>query len=351
MTCLNIPINNIHSKTHSPRLTVIIYAVLIFLLTASSVRAQGTFTCFQGESATGASAWLVSTDNCDASGVPDASLCPAACEADLDCRLASTPPREVGGVRCKSSASVTLVPWGGACNPADATRVCDPASSYVLSCQNNLCLISPAASRLPLGAECKATLECAGGLSGTQCLSTGAGGKTVCTETGSLEAETIPEGGACSEDWQCDGSLDCIDGICGVKPEEDSGPKLGAFDYCKQVPDGDQRQACEDCLSQGGTSADGTQKTVYTAVGCIHTGENLLVADLITLFLGVSGGIALLSILAASFLFSTSRGDTNKVKQAKDLMTAAVSGLFFIIFSVIILNFIGVQILRIPGLS
>ncbi len=131
----------------------------------------------------------------------------------------------------------------------------------------------------------------------------------------------------------------------------EGGPKLGAFDYCKQVPDGDQRRACEECLSQGGTSEDGTQKTVYTAVGCIHTGEDRLVADLITLFLGVSGGIALLSILAASFLFSTSRGDTNKVKQAKDLMTAAVSGLFFIIFSVIILNFIGVQILRIPGLS
>jgi hypothetical protein len=127
-----------------------------------------------------------------------------------------------------------------------------------------------------------------------------------------------------------------------IKKEADT---LGEFSYCDQVPAGDQRDACNACV--GGDPGN----KVYTAVGCISTSGSALAGDLIRLFLGVSGGIALLSILAASFILSTSRGDTNKVKQAKDLMTAAVSGLFFIIFSVIILNFIGVEILKIPGLG
>ncbi len=131
---------------------------------------------------------------------------------------------------------------------------------------------------------------------------------------------------------------------------------IAAFGYCQQVPEGNQRAACESCLLSGGAeiSSHGNldpKDTIYTAVGCLNITQSGLAADLIRLILGIAGGLALLFILVAAFTFSTSRGDSNKIKTAREQITAAVAGLFFIIFSIIVLNFIGVQILRIPGLS
>lgn len=124
-------------------------------------------------------------------------------------------------------------------------------------------------------------------------------------------------------------------------------PKLSTYEFCRQIPGDDEaRSECEACV--GDVEVQGK---IYTAFGCLDTSQTGLAADLIRLFLGVAGGLAFLSMLFAGATFATSQGDTTKVKQAKDLLTASVSGLFFIIFSTIILNFIGVEILRIPGLG
>ncbi len=123
--------------------------------------------------------------------------------------------------------------------------------------------------------------------------------------------------------------------------------RVDAFDYCKQAPAGAQREACIACVGQTDT---GGQQKQYTAFGCIGVSGKSLTMDLVRLMLGVVGGIALLSILAAAALLSISRGEVSRVKEAKELITAAVSGTLFIIFSIVILSFIGVNILRIPGL-
>jgi hypothetical protein len=73
------------------------------------------------------------------------------------------------------------------------------------------------------------------------------------------------------------------------------------------------------------------------------------VRHFIQIGLGLAGGIALLMIIAAGFLLTTSQNDPKKVTEAKELVTSAVIGLLFIVFSVTILQFIGVTILRIPG--
>jgi hypothetical protein len=121
------------------------------------------------------------------------------------------------------------------------------------------------------------------------------------------------------------------------------------FDYCSQAPAGPQREACIACI--GPVEAGGEQTKVYTAFGCMGTNGEDLTRDLVRLLLGIVGGIALLSTLAAAFLLTTSQGEVSKVKSAKELITASVSGILFIIFSIMILDFIGVRILRIPGLS
>lgn len=121
---------------------------------------------------------------------------------------------------------------------------------------------------------------------------------------------------------------------------------LPDFDYCLQVPL-EQQEACKKCVGEDPSESG----NLYTAVGCVRVDEQGLAADLIRLLLGVAGGVALLSILAGAFMFTTSQGESNRVKQAKERITAAVSGLLFIIFVVIILDFIGVRILQIPGLG
>ena len=54
-------------------------------------------------------------------------------------------------------------------------------------------------------------------------------------------------------------------------------------------------------------------------------------------------------ILVGAFMLSVSQGDPNKTKEAKEIITSAIIGLLFVIFSVTILQFVGVEILHIPG--
>jgi membrane protein insertase Oxa1/YidC/SpoIIIJ len=127
-----------------------------------------------------------------------------------------------------------------------------------------------------------------------------------------------------------------------VGDEENSDdPEIIPFTVCGQLEeDTPAFAACDTCDTNDG---------LWTAVGCISTNPGQTIAALVKIGINIGGGVALLMILAAGFMFTTSQGDPNKTKEAKDLMQAAVIGLLFIIFSVTILQFIGVSILQIPG--
>lgn len=112
------------------------------------------------------------------------------------------------------------------------------------------------------------------------------------------------------------------------------------FELCEQIPDTNFRSECKTCWGRGG---------IWTAVGCVSYDPTQMVSTLMKIGISMAGGVALLMILAAGFMFSTSQGDPKKVSDAKELMTSAVIGLLFIIFSVTILQFIGINLLQIPG--
>lgn len=96
--------------------------------------------------------------------------------------------------------------------------------------------------------------------------------------------------------------------------------------------------------------ADGREGAgIYTAVGCIPSSSAGIVRQIVTIALGISGGVALLIILAGSFMMATSQGEPKRAQQAKEMISAAITGLLFIIFSVSILQFIGLSVFRIPG--
>lgn len=88
-----------------------------------------------------------------------------------------------------------------------------------------------------------------------------------------------------------------------------------------------------------------------TAIGLIDTSPNDFVKRLFGLLLGISGGVALLIILYSGYRIMASRGDPEKLQGAKETLTSAIVGLLFIIFSLVILEVVGVDILKIPGLG
>jgi hypothetical protein len=121
------------------------------------------------------------------------------------------------------------------------------------------------------------------------------------------------------------------------------------FSLCKQIPEEQVKQR-NDCLAcTGGTEDNEGNEGVWTAIGCIKRDPQAIIETLVTVGLSIGGGFALITFLAAGFIYSTSQGSPEKVKNAKEMMTASVVGILFIIFSVTILQFIGWSILKIPG--
>ncbi len=112
------------------------------------------------------------------------------------------------------------------------------------------------------------------------------------------------------------------------------------FDLCKQAATQEEIDKCNECVKK---------QSLWTAVGCVPTDAQGIVQSLLRIGLGLSGGVVILAILAGAFMFATSSGDTKKVQEAQEMISSAIIGLLFVIFSVIILQFVGISLLHIPG--
>lgn len=90
---------------------------------------------------------------------------------------------------------------------------------------------------------------------------------------------------------------------------------------------------------------------ISTAIGCIPVNDPHAFAGwFLGWAIGISGGLALLFIIFSGYQIMTAAGDPQRLQSGRELLTAAVSGLILIIFSIFLLRLIGVQILHIPGI-
>lgn len=90
---------------------------------------------------------------------------------------------------------------------------------------------------------------------------------------------------------------------------------------------------------------------IDTAIGCIPVSDtNAFMGWILGWAIGVGGGIAFLLIVYASFMVMTSQGNPERLKAGQELLTSAISGLIMLVFSVFILKFIGVDILKLDNL-
>lgn len=86
---------------------------------------------------------------------------------------------------------------------------------------------------------------------------------------------------------------------------------------------------------------------INTAIGCIHVLDSptVFAGSLLKWGIGIGGGAAFLLIVYAGFMIMTSAGNPERLKAGQELLTSAISGLILLIFSIFILNFIGVDVL------
>ena len=108
---------------------------------------------------------------------------------------------------------------------------------------------------------------------------------------------------------------------------------------------GEYKSSCISCMGNNDKEA------VWTAIGCLKTSSGEFVTSILAVGSGIAGGIAFLLIIVGGFQIVMSAGNPEKLNEGKELVTSAIVGLLFIIFSVFLLRLIGVDILGIPGLE
>ncbi len=101
----------------------------------------------------------------------------------------------------------------------------------------------------------------------------------------------------------------------------------------------------------GGAKTLGTCLTLDTAIGSINVSTQGFVRDIFRFVIGIAGLGGIIVLIYCGYLIMMSHGDKEKVQAARETITSAIVGLLFIIFSIVILEIIGVDILQIPGLD
>lgn len=89
---------------------------------------------------------------------------------------------------------------------------------------------------------------------------------------------------------------------------------------------------------------------IETAIGCIPTDPVSFVKGLVKYSTFVGGGVALLLMIFGAFRMITSSGNPEALKNGQDTFRAAIIGLLFVLFVIVLMQIIGVDILNIPGI-
>ncbi len=169
-------------------------------------------------------------------------------------------------------------------------------------------------------------------------------GNSVC---GLVEGQTCCPGFACGTHLYCDmNSLTCK--TCGIIGNKCCIP--GPPDkYCREGAECNlSTNICEEIVLEPDESLHCQNNEINTAIGCISISDiDEFISQILIWSLGIAGGIFLILTIYSGLLIMTSQGDPRKYKLGNEILLSAVSGLIMLVFSIFLLRFLGVDILKI----
>ncbi|MBP9716395.1 MAG: hypothetical protein KBD51_00475 [Candidatus Levybacteria bacterium] len=151
----------------------------------------------------------------------------------------------------------------------------------------------------------------------------------------------------------CNGAYNTVANCCGGQVCVNPGAHLSAGDGTCQRDNSFLQQ--NDPLSlpceKNGSSYSSNKGClkIKTALGNVRTDSTGFTRWMLGFVLSISGGIVIIIIIVAGYKLMTSQGNPDRVKNARDQLTAAIVGLLFIIFSLALLELITRDILGLPG--
>ena len=147
----------------------------------------------------------------------------------------------------------------------------------------------------------------------------------------------------------------CVNDSNGPRCEDPATEEELRADPCLRLPE-TARESCWACMhpEMGGqqpqTAAEiGRPSGFWTAIGCVSTKPSTAIQQILSVALGISVFVVISQIFLGGFELVTSRGDPGKLQNAKERITNSVLALLFVIFSVALLEFLGVHVLELPG--
>ncbi|MBI2621402.1 MAG: hypothetical protein HYW63_01995 [Candidatus Levybacteria bacterium] len=193
----------------------------------------------------------------------------------------------------------------------------------------------------------------------------------VCRQIGGCSPSDLPDPGQCenvrnncTSNAQCreGDEADCSTRYCldrdGHLFNRDKDPYLDINGKCetKETPPTarpgsvtEPNQPLSKPCSDANSSFERGCVRIKTAFGWVGTSANNFTRWVLGFVLSISGAIVILIIIISGYRLMTSAGDPEKIKNARDQLTAAIVGLLFIIFSLVILELITRDILGLPG--
>jgi len=113
---------------------------------------------------------------------------------------------------------------------------------------------------------------------------------------------------------------------------------------CKQANPDTESHTYLQCIA-----CQNNSRGVWTAIGCIPATAEGITSSIVRFLVAIAGGVALLFLLIGAFTITTSASDPQRLQQGREVITSAIVGLILVVLSLSILQFIGVDILQLPG--
>lgn len=138
--------------------------------------------------------------------------------------------------------------------------------------------------------------------------------------------------------------------LCAPEKMKDYSTTTTSKNTCSSINDKTNKEEFDKCVRcKDGLGEFAGNPGSWSVLGCIPTFPDKFIQWLLEKAINIVGGLAFLMILFGSFKVATSSGNPEALNEGKDIIFAALAGLIFIVFSVVLLKIIGADILQIPG--